>query len=147
MFTSLFDLSATRPDQAHINSELYEKLYKESLENPEQFWTKQANRIHWHKPFTKAYNSSFAPVDIKWFDDGELNVCYNCVDRHLPARANQVAFIWQADNPKKSKKITYRELYHRVCEMANILEANGVKKGDVVTKMLQGYGRKLTSIM
>ncbi|MDE4988598.1 AMP-binding protein, partial [Francisella tularensis] len=77
------------------------------------------------------------------FVDGELNVCYNCVDRHLPARENQVAFIWQADNPKKSKKRTYRELYHRVCEMANILEANGVKKCDVVTKMLQGYGRKL----
>ncbi|MDE4969981.1 acetyl-coenzyme A synthetase N-terminal domain-containing protein, partial [Francisella tularensis] len=79
-------------------------------ENPEQFWDKQANLIHGHKPFTKDYNSSFAPVDIKWFDDGELNVCYNCVDRHLTARANQVAFIWQADNPKKSKKITYREL-------------------------------------
>ncbi|APA82796.1 acetate--CoA ligase [Francisella tularensis] len=133
MSYSKFQVSQDFIDQAHINSELYEKLYKESLENPEQFWAKQANRIHWHKPFTKAYNSSFAPVDIKWFDDGELNVCYNCVDRHLPARANQVAFIWQADNPKKSKKITYRELYHRVCEMANILEANGVKKGDVVT--------------
>ncbi|AVC44510.1 acetate--CoA ligase [Francisella tularensis subsp. novicida] len=133
MTYSKFQVSQDFIDQANINSELYEKLYKESLENPEQFWAKQANRIHWHKPFTKAYNSSFAPVDIKWFDDGELNVCYNCVDRHLPARANQVAFIWQADNPKKSKKITYRELYHRVCEMANILEANGVKKGDVVT--------------
>ncbi|MDE5002832.1 AMP-binding protein, partial [Francisella tularensis] len=83
--------------------------------------------------FNKAYNSIFAPVYIKWFDDWELYVCYNCVDRHLPARANQVAFILQADNPKKSKKITYRELYQRVCEMANILEANGVKKGDVVT--------------
>ncbi|MDE4982260.1 hypothetical protein NAI38_09355, partial [Francisella tularensis subsp. holarctica] len=80
-----------------------------------------------HKPFSKAYNSSCAPVDIKWFDYWELNVCYNCVDRHLQARANQVAFIWQADNPKKSNKITYRELYHRVCEMANILEDNGVK--------------------
>ncbi|AEB28592.1 acetate--CoA ligase [Francisella hispaniensis] len=133
MSYSKFQVSQDFIDQAHINSELYEKLYKESLENPEHFWSKQANRIHWHKPFTKAYNSSFAPVDIKWFEDGELNVCYNCVDRHLPARANQVAFIWQADNPKKSKKITYRELYHRVCEMANILEANRVKKGDVVT--------------
>ncbi|APD50772.1 acetate--CoA ligase [Francisella hispaniensis] len=133
MSYSKFQVSQDFIDQAHINSELYEKLYKESLENPEHFWSKQANRIHWHKPFTKAYNSSFAPVDIKWFEDGELNVCYNCVDRHLPARTNQVAFIWQADNPKKSKKITYRELYHRVCEMANILEANGVKKGNVVT--------------
>lgn len=133
MSYSKFQVSQDFIDQAHINSELYEKLYKESIENPEHFWSKQANRIHWHKPFTKAYNSSFAPVDIKWFEDGELNVCYNCVDRHLPARTNQVAFIWQADNPKKSKKITYRELYHRVCEMANILEANGVKKGNVVT--------------
>ncbi|APC91717.1 MULTISPECIES: acetate--CoA ligase [Francisella] len=130
---SKFQVSQDFIDQAHINSELYEKLYKQSLENPEQFWAKQANRIYWHKPFTKVYNSSFAPVDIKWFEDGQLNVCYNCVDRHLPARANQVAFIWQADNPRKSKKITYRELYHRVCEMANILEANGVKKSDVVT--------------
>ncbi|GAB4222607.1 MAG: acetate--CoA ligase [Francisella sp.] len=128
-----FQVSQEFIDQAYINEELYENLYKESLEKPELFWTKQANRIHWHKPFTKACNSSFDPVDIKWFEDGELNVCYNCVDRHLPSRSNQVAFIWQADNPKKSKKITYLELYHRVCEMANILESNGVKKGDVVT--------------
>lgn len=133
MSYSNFQVSKEFIEKSYIDSDLYEKLYKESLENPEHFWTKQANRMHWDKPFTKVCNNSFDNVDIKWFEDGRLNVCYNCVDRHLPERANQVAFIWQADNPKKSRKITYRELYHRVCEMANILEANGVKKGDVVT--------------
>ncbi|MED7789458.1 acetate--CoA ligase [Francisella sp. 19X1-34] len=133
MSYSKFQVSQEFIDSSHINNELYEKLYKESLNTPEEFWSKQANRIHWDNPFTKACNSSFDPVNIKWFEDGQLNVCYNCVDRHLPERANQVAFIWQADNPKKSKKITYRELYHRVCEMANVLENNDVKQGDVVT--------------
>ena len=133
MSYSKFQVSQEFIDNSHVNAQTYENLYKESLENPEKFWAKQASRVAWDKPFTKACDSSFEPVDIKWYTDGQLNVCYNCVDRHLPERANQVAFIWQADNPKKSKKITYRELYHRVCEMANILEANGVKKGDVIT--------------
>ena len=133
MSYSKFQVSQEFIDSSHINLQTYEALYKESLENPEEFWAKQANRVTWDKPFTKSYDSSFDPVDIKWYTGGQLNVCYNCVDRHLLERANQVAFIWQADNPKKSKKITYRELYHRVCEMANILEANGVKEGDIVT--------------
>ena len=119
--------------KAHINCATYDSLYKESLENPDVFWSRQANSISWSKPFTKVDSSSFNPVDIKWFEDGQLNVCYNCVDRHLKDKADKIAFVWQADNPAKSKNITYRHLYEQVCQMANILEKNGVKKGDVVT--------------
>ncbi|QIV94671.1 acetate--CoA ligase [Allofrancisella frigidaquae] len=133
MSYSKFQVSQKFIENSHVNSVVYEQQYKESLSNPEEFWSKQANRIYWHKPFDKAYSSSFDPVDIKWFESGKLNVCYNCVDRHLKDKADKIAYIWQADNPDKSKKITYKELYHSVCEMANVLEANGVKKGDIVT--------------
>ncbi|KEI35602.1 acetyl-coenzyme A synthetase [Francisella sp. W12-1067] len=133
MSYSKFQVSQKFIENSHVNSVVYEQQYKESLSNPEEFWSKQADRIYWHKSFDKAYSSSFDPVDIKWFETGKLNVCYNCVDRHLKDKANKIAFIWQADNPDKSKKITYKELYHSVCEMANVLEANGVKKGDIVT--------------
>ncbi|MEY8717242.1 acetate--CoA ligase [Francisella philomiragia] len=133
MSYSNFQVSEEFIAQANVNAEQYEAMYKESIENPEAFWSKQANYISWHKPFDKAFASSFDPVDIQWFKGGELNVCYNCVDRHLVDKANKVAFVWQADDPYHTKNITYRDLYHRVCEMANILEANGVKKGDVVT--------------
>ncbi|QIV96192.1 acetyl-coenzyme A synthetase [Allofrancisella inopinata] len=133
MSYSKFQVSQKFIENSHVNSIVYEQQYKESLSNPEEFWSKQANRIYWHKSFDKAYSSSFDPVDIKWFETGKLNVCYNCVDRHLKDKADKVAFIWQADNPDKSKKITYKELYHSVCEMTNVLEANKVKKGDIVT--------------
>lgn len=133
MSYSKFQISEEFAKHAHVDSNTYDLLYKESLEHPESFWTKQANRIHWHNNFEKAYAASFEPLDIKWFDKGELNVCYNCVDRHLKDRADQTAIIWQGDDINESKKITYKELYNKVCQMANILESHNVKKGDVVT--------------
>ncbi|AJC48953.1 acetate--CoA ligase [Allofrancisella guangzhouensis] len=133
MSYSKFQVSQEFIEKSHVNSAIYEQQYEESLNSSEEFWSKQAKRLYWHKPFDKAYNSTFDPVDIKWFERGKLNVCYNCVDRHLKDKADKIAFIWQADNPDKSKKITYNELYHNVCEMANVLEANGVKRGEIVT--------------
>lgn len=133
MSYSNFQVSNDFIDKCHVKSDVYDRLFKESLDNPEEFRAKQGNRVHWDKPFTKAAASTFDPVDIKWYENGELNVCYNCVDRHLKDRADKIAYIWQGDNPFHSKNITYRELYHKVCEMANILEAHNVKKGDVVT--------------
>lgn len=121
--------------QTHVNRVQYEKMYKESIENPEKFWASQAERITWSKKWSKVKETSFnSPVDIKWYLDAELNVCYNCVDRHLPQRAQKVALIWEPDEPgKEAVKITYQQLYDEVVKFANVLKAQGVKKGDRVT--------------
>jgi acetyl-CoA synthetase len=105
-----------------------------TVKNPEKFWAKHGKRIDWFKPFKKVKNTSFSgKVSIKWFEDGMTNVSYNCVDRHLKKRGDQVAIIWEGDNPYDDKKITYRELYEQVCRLSNVMKSNGVKKGDRVT--------------
>ena len=119
---------------ALIDNDGYLKMYKQSVKDPEKFWAKHGKRIDWFKPFKKVKNTSFSGnVSIKWFEDGVTNVCYNCVDRHLKKRGNQTAIIWEGDNPYDDKKITYNELYDHVCRLANVMKANGVKKGDRVT--------------
>jgi len=118
-----------------MNEESYQALYKESIENPIVFWEREAKKLEWMRPFTKIKDISYKKDDlhIKWFSDGEINVCFNCVDRHLPTKANQIAIIWEGDNPNKDLKITYQELYEKVCKLANGLKSLGVKKGDRVT--------------
>jgi acetyl-CoA synthetase len=103
-------------------------------EDPEAFWADVAKRLDWSKPFTKVKDVSFAAGDlhIRWFDDGELNACVNCLDRHLPECADDVAIIWESDDPGVSKKITYAEAFEETCRMANVLKARGVKRGDRV---------------
>jgi acetyl-CoA synthetase len=120
---------------AYVNEENYRKLYERSVRDPDGFWGEQAARIDWMKPFTKVKNTSFDPhnVSIKWFEDGVLNVCANCVDRHLAKRGDQVAIIWEGDEPDMDLKITYRQLHERVSRLANVLKKHGVKKGDRVT--------------
>ena len=121
--------------RAYVNDAKYKKMYATSVKDPEVFWGEHGKRIDWFKPYTKVKNVSYAPgaVSIKWYEDGETNVAYNCVDRHLATRAEQTAIIWEGDNPKESRKISYGELYAEVCRFANVLKANGVKKGDRVT--------------
>ena len=121
--------------RAFIDRATYEDMYKRSLDDPEGFWREQAKRIDWIKPFTKIKNTSFdMPVSIKWFEDGELNISANCLDRHLATRGDQVAYIWEPDSPDDPvREITYREAYEAVCRLANALKARGVKKGDRVT--------------
>ncbi|WP_421856509.1 acetate--CoA ligase [Oricola sp.] len=120
--------------RALIDDEKYLKWYKQSVSSPEKFWGKHGKRIDWFEPFTKVKNTSFeGDVSIKWFEDGVTNVSYNCIDRHLKKRGDQVAIIWEGDNPYDDKKITYNELYEQVCKLSNVLKANGVKKGDRVT--------------
>ncbi|WP_193174642.1 acetate--CoA ligase [Oricola nitratireducens] len=120
--------------RALIDDEKYLKWYKQSVTSPEKFWAKHGKRIDWFKPYTKVKNTSFkGKVSIKWFEDGVTNVSYNCIDRHLKKRGNQVAIIWEGDNPYDDKKITYNELYDQVCRLANVMKSNGVKKGDRVT--------------
>ncbi|PXF32366.1 acetyl-CoA synthetase [Pokkaliibacter plantistimulans] len=120
---------------AWINEESYQQLYQQSVDSPDVFWADQAKRLDWITPFTKVKNTSFDPhnVSIRWFEDGELNVSQNCLDRHLATRGDQVAIIWEGDSPDESLNITYKELHEQVCKFANALKAQGVKKGDVVT--------------
>jgi acetyl-CoA synthetase len=119
---------------AHCDNEKYLKLYEQSVKDPEAFWGEVAKRIDWIKPWTKVKESSFSgDVQIKWFVDGKLNVSSNCLDRHLEKRGDQVAIIWEADDPNVSKKITYRQLHEEVCKFANVLKSLGLKKGDRAT--------------
>ena len=122
-------------DKAYVNRAQYEEMYRQSIESPDEFWRHHGYRIDWIKPFTSVKNTSYDPhnVDIRWYEDGTLNVCANCVDRHLPARADQVAILWEGDEPDMDLKITYRQLHERVCRFANVLKKLGVKKGDRVT--------------
>lgn len=118
---------------AWINSDAYKKMYAESIENPDKFWAEQAKTLDWSKPFTKVKNTSFeGQPSIKWFEDGQLNVAYNCIDRHLEKRSDQIAIIWEGDNPSESKNITYKELHEEVCRFANVIKSQGVGKGDRV---------------
>lgn len=117
-----------------LDTEKYRAMYAESLADPEKFWGAQGKYLDWIKPYTRVKNTRFdGDVGIKWFEDGVLNVCVNCVDRHLPKRAAQVALIWEGDDPGTQKQVTYAELYTEVCRFGNALRARGVKKGDRVT--------------
>jgi acetyl-CoA synthetase len=121
--------------RAHVDAATYKKDYARSIEDPDGFWGDVGKRLDWIKPFTKVRNASFEPgnVSIKWYEDGALNVAANCVDRHVETRGDQTAILWEGDDPKDSKAITYRELYEHVCRFANALKERGVKKGDRVT--------------
>lgn len=120
--------------KAHCNNEKYLKMYEQSVKDPEGFWGEVAKRIDWIKPYTKVKDGSFTgDVRIKWFVDGKLNVSANCLDRHLAKRGDQVAIIWESDDPNVSRKITYKELHEQVCKFANVLKSLGLKKGDRAT--------------
>ncbi|HEY4343967.1 MAG TPA: acetate--CoA ligase [Parvibaculum sp.] len=135
MSNDLFPVSADWKARAIIDDVRYAALYEASLRDPDTFWREEATRIDWIKPFTKVKNTSYDPknLSIKWFEDGALNVSVNCIDRHLADRADQVAIIWEGDDPKDSKSITYKQLHEEVCRFANVLKAQGAKKGDRVT--------------
>ena len=134
MSDKIYDVPSAWQKRAFADSAKYEELYARSIKDPNGFWAEQAKRIDWIKPFSKVKNTSYTGnVSIKWFEDGSLNAAYNCVDRHLAKRGNQTAIIWEGDDPKDDKKITYRQLHADVCRFANVLKARGVKKGDRVT--------------
>ena len=135
MSEKIYDVPADWKQRAFIDDAKYRQMYAASLADPNAFWAEQAKRIHWFRHFTKVKDASFAKpnVSIKWFEDGATNAAYNCIDRHLHARGQQTAIIWEGDDPKESKRITYRELHDEVCRFANILRNRNVKKGDRVT--------------
>ena len=135
MSDKIYEIPAEWKQRGFINEAKYHEMYQRSIADPNGFWAEQLKRIHWTKAPSKIKNTSYAPdnVSIKWFEDGVLNAAYNCIDRHLPARAKQTAIIWEGDDPKDDKTITYQELHDEVCRMANILRNRNVKKGDRVT--------------
>ncbi|WP_294535518.1 acetate--CoA ligase [uncultured Rhodoblastus sp.] len=135
MSEKIYPVPAEWEKRAFINNAKYKELYARSVADPEGFWAEQGKRIDWIKPFTKVKHTSFDPhnVSIKWFEDGTTNVSLNCIDRHLATRGDQVAIIWEGDDPAESKKITYKQLHEEVSRFANVLKSRGIGKGDTVT--------------
>ena len=133
--SEVYPVDPSTKARALIDEAGYEEMYARSVNDNEAFWADVAGRIDWIKPFTKVKDVSFAKDDlhVKWFYDGTLNVCYNCVDRHLETKADDVAIIWEGDDPAHDLKITYRELHERVCRFANSLKLLGAKRGDRIT--------------
>jgi acetyl-CoA synthetase len=135
MSHKLHRVSAEWAARAWVDKKAYRSLYDRSISDPDGFWGETGRRIDWIKPYTRVKNTSFDPhnLSIKWFEDGTLNVSANCIDRHLATRGDQVALIWEGDDPTRDERITYRQLHERVCRLANVFKAHGVKKGDRVT--------------
>ena len=135
MSEKVYGVPAEWAKRAFVDEAQYEEMYRRSIADPDAFWREHGRRIDWSKPYSKIRNVSWdvGKVAIKWFEDGETNVAYNCIDRHLPKRANQTAIIWEGDSPDESKLITYAELHAQVCRFANVLREHGVRKGDRVT--------------
>ncbi len=133
---NLFPVPQDWAQNSRITADRYDALYAQALKEPEQFWLEQAKRLDWYRAPTKAGNASFDKENfgIKWFEDGQLNASVNCIDRHLPARADDIAIIWEPDVPTEAPRhISYGELHAEVCRFANVLKAQGVRKGDRVT--------------
>ena len=135
MDTQVYPVPEATKDRALIDKARYEEMYAQSVDDNEGFWAEQAKRVDWIKPFTQVKDVSYAKDDlhIRWYHDGTLNVCYNCVDRHLETKGDDVALIWEGDDPANDLKITYRELHERVSKFANALKALGAKRGDRIT--------------
>ncbi|MBT8110547.1 MAG: acetate--CoA ligase [Gammaproteobacteria bacterium] len=135
MVEQIYPVTEAVKKRALIDEAEYEAMYARSVADNESFWAEQAQRVDWIKPFTKVKDVSFAKDDlhIRWYYDGSLNVCYNCVDRHLATKGDDVAILWEGDDPGRDLKITYNDLHARVCKFANSLKALGAKKGDRVT--------------
>src|SRR3954470_20779455 len=132
--SEVFRVTEQWAKQSHCNAAKYKAMYEHSVGDPEGFWAQMAERLDWSRKPTRIKNTSFeGDVSIRWYEDGELNVCYNCVDRHLAKRGDQTAILFEGDDPGVDRKITYRELHEKVSRLANVLKDLGVKKGDRVT--------------
>lgn len=132
---AIFPIESDWAKRAWIDAAHYDALYESSIRDPDKFWAEMGQRIDWIKPYSKIRDVSYDKnnLHIRWYYDGTLNVSANCIDRHLPTRADKTAIIWEGDDPQESRHITYRELYEQVCRFANVLKDCGVKKGDRVT--------------
>ena len=133
MSEALYPVKDDIRNRAYIQTmEEYQRLYRLSMDNPEWFWGEQAKTLTWFHPWTSVLDADYEEADFAWFSGGRLNACFNCVDRHLPTLADRTAIIWAQDEPGVYTHISYRELKHNVCRVANVLLHHGVKKGDRV---------------
>ncbi|HLJ63711.1 MAG TPA: acetate--CoA ligase [Stellaceae bacterium] len=131
---TLFPVPPAAASRAYVDAARYQELYRRSLAEPERFWGEEGKRLHWMKPYSRVKNTSFTgDVRIRWYEDGTLNAAYNCIDRHLPTKAAATAILWEGDDPREQRKVSYAELHEQVCRLANVLKEGGVKKGDRVT--------------
>ena len=130
--SDIIDIKDEYKKNAYINTAKYEEMYKQSIDDPENFWAEQAEKVNWTKKWDKVMDYDFNTADIKWYLGGKLNVTYNCIDRHLEERGDQKAIIWESDDPNLEKSYTYKELHKEVSRFANVLKKHDVKKGDVV---------------
>ena len=132
--SEIYPVPTSFSQTANINAQGYDELYDLSIKNPDEFWGNIGKRLDWITPYNKVKNTSFnGDVSIKWYEDGILNACYNCLDRHLENKEDQIAFIFEADEPDKHQYISFREAHTQVCKLANALKSRGVRKGDRVT--------------
>ena len=131
----IFPVPENYKNSAHVTKEIYEDLCQQAETDSEKFWDKIGKRVDWIKPYSKIKDVTWSKknVDINWYYDGKLNVSENCIDRHLKDKADDIAIIWEGDNPDESLKISYKELHKKVCSLSNALKNNGVKKGDRIT--------------
>ena len=130
----VYQVPADAAGRAHVSEAEYGAMYRRSVEDPDGFWAEQAGRfVTWMKPWTRVSEWDFDKGHIRWFDGAKLNVCYNCVDRHLDKRGDQTAIIWEGDDPARDQRISYRQLHEQVCRFANVLKERGVRKGDRVS--------------
>jgi len=130
----IYEIPAATASRALIDDDRYQTMYRQSIEDPETFWATQAEEfVTWFKPWDRVLDWDYHKAHIRWFEGARLNVSYNCLDRHLDSRGDQVAIIWEGDDPREDRKITYRELHREVCKFANCLKARGVSKGDRVS--------------
>src|SRR5260221_9186747 len=128
--SKVYDVPASVAKEAYINTEKYHTLYKRSIESPDAFWAEQAKEfITWFSPWKSVQSGDFDTLDIRWFSEGKLNACYNCVDRHLEKRKDKVAIIWQGDDPNETLSLTYAELHEKINRFANVLKNLGIKTG------------------
>jgi acetyl-CoA synthetase len=133
MSDEIISIPAQFARQTHLTSAQYEKMYAQSLADPAGFWGEQGLKfITWFKPWDKVLSGSFANADVAWFQHGKLNASFNCLDRHLPTRSQQIAIIWEGDDPADTRTLTYAQLHEQVCKFANVLKKHGIKKGDNV---------------
>ena len=129
----VYPVDAASAGRGHLTAERFAAMYERSVNAPEEFWAEQAGEfLHWHEPWRQVMGGDFSRAESRWFDGGRLNVAFNCIDRHLPTKADDTAIIWEGDEPDQDKKITYRELHRQVCRLGNVLRGRGVKKGDRV---------------
>ena len=130
----VYPVPANLLGKCHIDEQTYQSMYERSISSPEEFWAEQAQTfLDWDAPWSKVKSEDFVGANIKWFEGAKLNVCYNCLDRHIGTKGDQTAIIWEGDDPEDDAKITYKELLEQVCRFANALKSKGVKKGDRVS--------------